>query len=102
VIVEERTAPSWLFVGVSPAELDAQLLEHGAALIRLRSYVEAGMPRLAAVAERVRGASWAWYAELDADGVARKLEDNAAYPVDLDAVRDERGVRFSVVMYRQR
>lgn len=102
VIIEERTAPSWLFVGVSPAELDARLLEHGAALVRLRSYVEAGSPRLAAVAERVRGASWAWYADLDADGVARKLEDNAAYPVDLDAVRDERGVRFSVVMYRQR
>jgi len=102
VIVEERTGPSWLFVGVPAAELDAQLLELGATLVRLRSYVEAGVPRLAAVAERVRVPRWAWYADLDADGVARKLEDNAAYPVDLDAVRDERGVRFSVVMYHQR
>ena len=101
VVVEERTGPSWLFVGVSPAELDAQLLQLGAALVRLRSYVEAGVPRLAAVAERVRVASWAWYADLDADGVARKLEDNAAYPVDLDAVRDDRGVRFTAVMYRE-
>jgi hypothetical protein len=124
VIVEERTGPSWLFVGVSPAELDAHLLEHGAALVRLRSYVDAGAPRLAAVAERVRVAGWAWYADLDADGVARKLEDNAAYPVDLDAVVPARGspgaeppgavvvsrgspgaeppgVRFTVVMYRQ-
>jgi len=102
VIVEERTGPSWLFVGVSPAELDAQLLELGATLVRLRSYAGAEGARLAAVAERVRVARWAWYADLDADGVARKLEDNAAYPVDLDAVRDERGVRFSVVMYHQR
>jgi len=102
VIVEERTGPSWLFVGVSPAALDAQLLELGATLVRLRSYAGAEGTRLAAVAERVRVARWAWYADLDADGVARKLEDNAAYPVDLDAVRDERGVRFSVVMYHQR
>src|SRR5215468_8907862 len=99
VIVEERTGPSWLFVGASPAELDAQLLEQGAALVRLRGYVGAG-EGVAAVAERARATSWAWYADLDADGVARKLEDNAAYPVDLDAVRDERGVRFTVVMYR--
>ena len=102
VIVEERTGPSWLFVGVSPAELDAQLLELGATLVRLRSYAGAEGARLAAVAERVRVARWAWYADLDANGVARKLEDNAAYPVDLDAVRDDRGVRFSVVMYHQR
>ncbi|HEX3476298.1 MAG TPA: hypothetical protein VHT91_14835 [Kofleriaceae bacterium] len=102
VIVEERTGPSWLFAGISPAELDAQLLELGATLVRLRSYAGAEGARLAAVAERVRVARWAWYADLDADGVARKLEDNAAYPVDLDAVRDDRGVRFSVVMYHQR
>jgi hypothetical protein len=102
VIVEERTGPSWLFLGAPPAELDARLLELGGALVRLRSYVDAGVPRLAAVAERARATSWAWYADLDADGVARKLEDNDAYPVDLDAVRDDRGVRFTVVMYRHR
>ena len=90
-IVEERTGPSWLWVGVSPAELDAGLLEHGAALVRLRAYPGADGPRLAAVAERARATSWSWYADLDADGVARKLEDNAAYPVDLDAASFARG-----------
>jgi hypothetical protein len=34
--------------------------------------------------------------------VARNLETNAAYPIDLDATRDERGVRFTVVMVRDR
>ena len=110
VIVEDRTGPSWLFLGVPPAELDARLLELGGALVRLRSYVDAGVPRLAAVAERARATSWAWYADLDADGVARKLEDNDAYPVDLDAMYGPRGgpgaeppgVRFTVVMYRHR
>jgi hypothetical protein len=58
--------------------------------------------RLAAVAERARVDTWAWYADLDADGVARNLEGNSAYPVDLDAMRDLEGVRYAVVMYRQR
>jgi hypothetical protein len=101
-IVEERTGPSWLFVGLAAAELDAQLLAHDAQLVRLRSYVEAGRPRLAAVAERARAASWAWYTDLDGDAVARNLESGSAYPADLDATRDDRGVRFTVVMYRER
>jgi hypothetical protein len=102
VIVEERTGPSWLFTGVAAHELDARLLEHDATLVRLRSYLDAGRPRLAAVAERARVGSWAWYADLDGDAVARNLEGNLAYPVDLDATRDDRGVRFTVVMYRDR
>jgi hypothetical protein len=101
-ILEERTGPSWLFVGATAAELDAQLLAHDAQLVRLRAYVEAGRPRLLAVAERARSASWAWYADLDGDAVARNLESNTAYPADLDATRDDRGVRFTVVMYRER
>lgn len=41
-----------------------------------------------------------WYADLDADAVARKLTRHRAYPTDLDATRDERGVRFAVIMRR--
>jgi hypothetical protein len=101
-ILEERSGPSWLFTGVTDDELDRRLLEHGAQLTRVRPYLEAGALRFAAVAERARAASWAWYADLDGDGVARKLEGNAAYPIDLDAVRGDRGVRFTVVMLRDR
>jgi hypothetical protein len=99
-IVEERPGPSWVLTGVTAHELDARLLELGAALVRLRSYSDGGQRLLAAVAERPRAASWAWYADLDADTVARSLESNDAYPIDLDAVRDERGVRFTVIMVR--
>jgi len=101
-IVEERAATSWLFAGVSAAELDGQLLEHGAGLTRLRAYREAGAQKLVAIAERGRPAGWAWYADLDGDGVAKQLEANAAYPIDLDATRGDRGVRFTVVMVRER
>jgi hypothetical protein len=101
-IVEERSWPSWVLVGLTARELDARLLDFDAALLRLRAYVEGGVTRFAAVAERARAGSWAWYADLDADGVARNLEGNAAYPLDLDATRDDRGVRFAVVMYRDR
>ena len=101
-IVEERSWPSWVFVGIGARELDARLLDFDAALVRLRAYVDGGVRRFAAVAERARAGSWAWYADLDADGVARNLEGNAAYPVDLDATRGERGVRFTVVMFRDR
>ncbi len=100
VIVEERVGPSWLFTGVTAAELDAKLLELGATATRLRSYVERGRAMFAVVAERSRLAGWAWYADLDADALARNLEANRAYPFDLDAVRTELGARFTVVMYR--
>lgn len=102
VIVEDRAGPCWLFTGVTAHELDAKLLELGATLVRLRGYAAGGRQEFAAVAERSRVAGWAWYADLDGDAVARNLETNDAYPVDLDAVRDERGVRFTVIMVRQR
>jgi hypothetical protein len=100
-IVEEHGGPSWVFTDVTAHQLDAELLAHDAALVRVRGYLEAGGPRFAAVAQRARG-SWAWYADLDGDGVARNLEGNAAYPIDLDAIKTERGVRFTVVMHRER
>lgn len=102
VIREERPGPAWLLTGVTAHELDAKLLEHGAMLVRLRGYAQGGKPQFAAVAERSGITGWAWYADLDADAVARNLESNDAYPLDLDAVRDERGVRFTVIMVRQR
>jgi hypothetical protein len=99
-IVGERTGPSWLFTGVTGPELDARLVEHGAALLRVRAYTEGNRQLFAAVAERADPGPWAWYPALDPDGVARTLERNEAYPVDLDATRDDQGLRFSVVMYR--
>ncbi len=102
VILEEREGPSWLFTGITGHELDARLLELDAQLVRLRGYTAGGRQQLAAVAERSRPSGWAWYADLDADGVARNLENNSAYPLDLDATRDDRGVRFTVVMVRHR
>jgi hypothetical protein len=102
VVVEERAAPSWFLAGVTAHELDAKLLELDASLSRVRAYAEGGRLLLAAVAERVRGPSWAWYTDLDGDAVARNLENNSAYPIDLDATRDARGTRFTVVMVRDR
>ena len=100
VIVEERPGPSWLITGVTALDLDAQLVERGAALVRVRGYLEGGRQLFAAVAEPAPPGPWAWYASIDADAVARNLETNHAYPVDLDATRDEQGLRFTVVMYR--
>jgi len=102
VILEERAGPSWWFTHVTAHELDAKLVELGANLLRVRAYVEGGQRRFAAVAERSSVGNWAWYADLDADAVASKLNGNHAYPFDLDATRDERGVRFTVVMYRDK
>jgi hypothetical protein len=99
-IVDERATTSWLFTGVTQAELDAKLVEHGAALVRVRAYADGGRTLFAAVAERMDPGAWAWYPAIDAEEVSRKLEQNQAFPVDLDATRDDRGLRFSVVMYR--
>lgn len=100
-IVEERAAQSWLFTGASAHEIDAKLVEHGASLVRVRAYREGSRLLYAAVAERTDAAGWAWYGALEPDAVARNLEQNAAYPLDLDATRDDdQGLRFSVVMYR--
>lgn len=102
-IVEERTGPSWILLGLSAHELDAKVLELGGTLVRLRPYVENGQRRFAAVVDRSNVGPWAWYTDLDGDTVAKNLEENDSYPYDLDATRDERGqLRFTVVMYRDR
>lgn len=100
VVLDPDAGPSVLFTGVTAGQLRRELRKSGATVTRLRAYVQDGQPLLTAVAERgVRGFS-AWYTDLDADGVARKLDRHHAYPCDLGATRDERGVRYSVVMRR--
>jgi len=101
-IVEDRPGPSWFLAGLTANQLDAALLEREARLVRVRGYGDGGRRAFAAVAEPAGPASWAWYAELDGDRVARNLETNHAYPFDLDATRDDRGVHLTVVMYRER
>ncbi|HEX2574153.1 MAG TPA: hypothetical protein VH877_31695 [Polyangia bacterium] len=104
VIVEEHreaaSAPSrWWFTGLDARQLDEKALSLGARLWRVRGYTEGGARRYAAAFEKSGGGRWAWYAELDGDAVGRKLEENHAYPVDIDPVREARPVRFNVVMY---
>lgn len=100
VIVEERAAESWLITGATAGQVDEQLLAHGAVLVRARPYAEGGRRLFAAVAERVDPGGWAWYSGLDPDAVAKRLEKNKAYPIDLDAWWEDDALRFCVVMYR--
>jgi hypothetical protein len=101
VVLAADPAPVRLFTAVTAAELEARLKELDATPVRLRGYAENGRQLLAAVAEPSAPGirSW-WYADLDADEVAGRLERHRAYPIDLDATRDARGVRFTVVMRR--
>lgn len=110
VIMEEHRAPGaagaspsppsrWWLTGLEARQLDEKVLSLGARLWRVRGYTEGGARRYAAVLEKATGGRWAWYADLDGDAVARKLEENHAYPVDIDPVREARPVRFNVVMY---
>jgi hypothetical protein len=100
VVLDPRAAPSLLFTGVTAGQLRRELRRSGATVTRLRAYAEGGRPLLAAVAERSARGFSAWYDGLDADGVAQKLDRHRAYPVDLGATRDDRGVRYTVVMRR--
>jgi hypothetical protein len=96
-VLERRAEPSWLVTGTELGAVKRELRRLGAAPTRLRTD---GTGHLTAVADRSFRGRWRWYADLDADGVAGRLEAHRAYPVDLDARRDERGVRYSVVMRR--
>ena len=100
VVLDPRAGPSLLFTGVTASQLRRELRRSGATVTRLRAYVQDGQPLLAAVAERSARGYSAWYDGLDADGVAQKLDRHRAYPVDLGATRDDRGVRYTVVMRR--
>jgi hypothetical protein len=99
VVLDPRAGPSLLFTGVTASQLRREL-RSGATVTRLRAYDQDGQPLLAAVAERSARGFSAWYDGLDADGVAQKLDRHRAYPVDLGATRDDRGVRYTVVMRR--
>ena len=100
VVLDPRAAPSLLFTGVTAGQLRRELRRSGATVTRLRAYAEDGQPLLAAVAERSARGFSAWYDGLDADGVGGRLRRHRAYPVDLGATRDDRGVRYTVVMRR--
>ena len=101
-IVEERPGPSWVFIRVTAKELDANLREHDVTPVRVRGFSENGARYFTAIAEQLDVENWAWYDDIDGDTVVGKLESNNAYPIDLEAYRDERGVRYTVVMYRNR
>jgi hypothetical protein len=101
-IVEERPGPSLIFSRVTAKELDAQLRKHGVTPVRIRGFSENGVRYFTAVAERLDIRKWAWYDDIDGDTVASKLESNKAYPFDLEAYRTAQGVRYTVVMYRDR
>jgi len=100
VIVGERPEPGWLLGAARARELLAELRRRRAEVVRLRTVVDRGERRLVALARPARPGRCYWYVGLDADGVAGHLERRGAYPVDLAAVRDERGVRYAAVMRR--
>jgi len=100
LIVQPRNLPCWLLTGLTEGQLRRRLKELDATVVRLRRYAEQGERRLVAVAQPAEGRPALWYTDLSADQVARRLEQHHAYPIDLDADHDERGVRFSVVMRR--
>ena len=100
VLVGERTEPSWLVTADSPRGLATQLRRLRADAVRLRMVTDRGQDLLVALARPTRRGLCAWYVGLDADGVGGRLERRHAYPVHLDAVRQERGVRYAVIMRR--
>jgi hypothetical protein len=102
VIVEERPGPSLVLSRVTQKELDATLRKHNVTPIRIRGFSEGGERYFTAIAERLDVGEWAWYDNIDADTVGAKLDKHNAYPFDLEAFSDERGVRFTVIMYRDR
>ncbi|QOJ22652.1 MAG: hypothetical protein HRU78_02500 [Gammaproteobacteria bacterium] len=101
-IVEERPGPSLIFTRVTAKKLDAQLRKHNVTPVRIRSFSEDGTRYFTAVAEHLDTAKWAWYDEIDGDTVASKLESNNAYPFDLEAYRTGQGVRYTVIIYRDK
>jgi hypothetical protein len=100
VLVGARAEPSWLVAADRPRELAARLRRLRADVVRLRMVTDHGERRLVALARPAERGFCGWYVGLDADGVGGRLERRRAYPVHLDAVRDERGVRYAVVMRR--
>ncbi|MEZ4361812.1 MAG: hypothetical protein R3B48_16605 [Kofleriaceae bacterium] len=101
-LVEERTGPSWVFANVTAEELDRAVLSHGAMLTRVRPFLDGGVRKFTAIGERAAPGRWAWYTDIDGDTLARHLHESESYPIDLEAQRDERGVRYTVVMARDR
>lgn len=101
-IVEDHPGSSMIFIRVTAEELDAHLRKHSVTPLRIRGFSENGVRYFTAVAERLDVGKWAWYDDIDGDTVGSKLEKHNAYPIDLEAYRTDQGVRFTVIMYRDR
>jgi hypothetical protein len=93
LVLRESSTPSVLLANLAMADLRSELDRLEMAVVRLRAHSDPG--RYTAVLARTTST---YYADLDADGVARQLERHRADPVDLDAVQTAAGVRFTVVM----
>lgn len=102
VILDESQEQSWLLTEVTAHVLKSALARLGATPVRLRGYTDNTGRRYAAVAEPAPSTGSAWHADLDADSVGKRLERERGYPIDLDATRDERGVRFTVILRHHR
>lgn len=106
-IVEERPGPCWILPNVTAQELDAKVVSLGATLTRIRRLGAEGTGpvRYTATAERLNVGRWAWFTAIPGSVVAKKLDENDGYPVDLEAFREpgtEYGVHYTVLMYKDR
>lgn len=101
-IIEERPGPSMIFTRVTAEELDAQLRKHSVTPMQIRDFYENGVRYFTAIAERLDVGKWTWYNDIDGDTVGSKLEKHNAYPFALEAYRTGQGMRFTVIMYRDR
>ncbi|MGW1617239.1 hypothetical protein ACWCQZ_49585 [Streptomyces sp. NPDC002285] len=102
VILEERRERSWLLTAATTRELSSELHRLDASPVLLREHAQGVRRKYVAIAERSPATTRSvWRAGLDADGVAKHLARENAYPIDLAATRDIRGVHFTVVMRRR-
>ena len=73
-----------------------RLLTKTAWSARRRRHSLAGW-RLAVAGERSSGTAWSVHVDVDADDVARRLEQQHGYPLDMDAIGHGLSVRFAVI-----
>jgi hypothetical protein len=98
VIVEPRIGDgSTFFSALSREVVRNTLRPHGVLPTRARAYHSPAGWRLAVAGERSSGTAWSVHVDVDADDVARRLEQQHGYPLDLDAVGHGLSVRFAVI-----
>ena len=96
IVIDDRIGERRILTGVTEGQLGRERGD----VVRLRAYTEYGRRLYTAVLGPRTKAFAKWYADLTGDQVSGRLERSDAFPYDLDATRDERGVRFTVVMRR--